>query len=527
MTENELRAISDYISYNTEGGLQAPIDTILSPWTKAKAHLLSLFGDKLILEKEVEYAEPTETIRNRISSDLLYYHSPYSEMADRFTKAFVEAISQYNTDLSPWLHYDRLVSYIFTADTLASNSYELPYSFDFDKVELAISDSKKIQFINGAKPLRLATKLLDLVSDYDKVLFEEFRIKLSQITNKRNLKGTLCLSIHPLDYMTMSDNNSNWSSCMSWTGEGCYRAGTVEMMNSPIVVVGYLKSEAFDYKINNDFKWNSKRWRSLFIVDDDIICSIKGYPYQSKDLSVACLDWLRDLTVSQNELKPVFPDNLESFSSCFFKNYHFETNAMYNDFGTTTHYCYAKDVDTDTFINYSGVRECMSCGNIYGTFDNCCDEPERLLSCDNCWEGEEDHYYCENCGDRIYDEEVIWCGDSPYCSCCADRYLAFDESDGNYYPNDEMITLFVPYYYIERYNWNTTTFDTKLCKNAVVHLHEDNVVWEDNEHILHCGKKFTYNDETGYFEYPITETLSAKDFNQKLFCCYSGLNKEV
>ena len=41
----------------------------------------------------------------------------------------------------------------------------------------------------------------------------------------------------------MSDNNSGWESCMSWRNNGCYRRGTVEMMNSPYVIVAYLMLE--------------------------------------------------------------------------------------------------------------------------------------------------------------------------------------------------------------------------------------------------------------------------------------------
>ena len=73
--------------------------------------------------------------------------------------------------------------------------------------------------------------LSKIATAYNLPGFEDFRIAQSLVTNQANLKGYITLSIHPLDYMTMSDNNCGWDSCMSWQEEGCYRQGTVEMMN--------------------------------------------------------------------------------------------------------------------------------------------------------------------------------------------------------------------------------------------------------------------------------------------------------
>ena len=92
-------------------------------------------------------------------------------------------------------------------------------------------------------------------------IFEQMRIKHSQILNKKRLKGTLCLSIHPLDYITISDNNCDWDSCMTWTGDDCpgeYRLGTLEMMNSPSVVVAYLDSKEPYHPLDDGRAWSNK-----------------------------------------------------------------------------------------------------------------------------------------------------------------------------------------------------------------------------------------------------------------------------
>jgi hypothetical protein len=103
-------------------------------------------------------------------------------------------------------------------------------------------DGSKVTITLGMKFMKALGKVVEAYN-LDQEMFEEFRIAHSQILNDKKLSGRLCLSIHPLDYMTMSDNESDWGSCMSWREGGCYRRGTVEMMTSPVVVVAYLKSE--------------------------------------------------------------------------------------------------------------------------------------------------------------------------------------------------------------------------------------------------------------------------------------------
>lgn len=104
------------------------------------------------------------------------------------------------------------------------------------------------------KALKQLNGILHFMDDDE---FEEFRICQSMCTNTTALEGKLCLSIHPLDYMTMSDNACDWSSCMSWQEDGCYRMGTVEMMNSPCVIVAYLESSHPMY-FSREATWNSK-----------------------------------------------------------------------------------------------------------------------------------------------------------------------------------------------------------------------------------------------------------------------------
>ena len=90
----------------------------------------------------------------------------------------------------------------------------------------------------------------------------------------------------------MSDNNEDWESCMSWTQGGEYRVGTIEMMNSPYVIVAYLKSH---HNLEWADNWNSKKWRELYICSNDFVRSITGYPYKDEKITKLVLEKIREL----------------------------------------------------------------------------------------------------------------------------------------------------------------------------------------------------------------------------------------
>ena len=88
---------------------------------------------------------------------------------------------------------------------------------------------------------------------------------------------------------------------MSWDECGDYRIGTVEMMNSKNTIVAYLKGDtemtrAYNtYTKNYNFKWNNKKWRELFVIDEATLLGIKGYPYAHSELEAQVFNWIKEL----------------------------------------------------------------------------------------------------------------------------------------------------------------------------------------------------------------------------------------
>jgi hypothetical protein len=135
---------------------------------------------------------------------------------------------------------------------------------------------------DGMKTIRTIQKVLTAMG-FDKMnLFEEWKNTINLTLTNLEVHTELVVSLNPIDFMTMSDNDCNWRSCMSWINTGCYSAGTIEMMNSNMVAVAYLRHTQ-DFNINLDEHTNlqlpNKSWRALCYITKDIVLVGKNYPY--------------------------------------------------------------------------------------------------------------------------------------------------------------------------------------------------------------------------------------------------------
>lgn len=413
ITDKEYQIIENYLD-DYVPNRQVSARDLLKVWKEAKApFLLPLLDNNLILTKQVSIEKDITIIKEELAEELDYHNFP-------------SAYYLYLNKLDLPNELDQILRFnLITANQLATNRYEGP--------EVILTrDDKKFKFSSGAKLLKVLSKILDFYDfpEDTKRLYEDYRIKHSQILNEKNIKGELCLSIHPLDYITMSMNECGWRSCMAWDDEGEYRRGTVEMMNSDCVVVAYLKSS-----VNMSNGWNSKRWRELFIVNRDLILGIKGYPFWSSSLELEVLKWLKELSPATYDDKLytledgryVIDTDLEIFP---------ETEAMYNDI-YAKHNLYLAPwlLDEDQYtINYSGASQCLACGSCDKWFDS-----ESYLACEDCYEV----YHCYNCGDPFEDKDCLYeVNGNLYCEYCFDN-LPTCFIDGNKMETWESTTLHI------------------------------------------------------------------------------------
>ena len=432
------------VAPNRHEEMKASLHHVLRAWEGAKSkYLARMFGDELILTRDIEFHKDIDELETDIGEimehnypkffqwlDAAFFYNPWHRNWDNPNFE----VPQYIMDCSEEVRNDMYAAIreMTSYHGLAENVYH------GKTIEFPTPNGKPLKINQGC---RITKALGKMVTTYglDKEEFEQFRIKHSQVLNQKALKGRLCLSIHPLDYVTMSDNASGWSSCMSWEEEGCYRQGTVEMLNSPCVVVAYLRSED-DMRISYGHYWANKKWRELYVVTPDLISNVKGYPYCNSDLTSVVLKWLRELAIEAGvgaayteEVHQHCPNDewLDNRGLTL----EFGTNHMYNDFGHDHQYCVINPNlhDREIYTDYSGYSECMICGELDPEFVD--QDEARSLVCIHC----DNVRICDCCGNAIYDEDFYMPSDgSTVCCNCHDEYYVTNAFDGLDYHRDEM-----------------------------------------------------------------------------------------
>ena len=390
---------------------QTDADTLLRVWDREKdSYLTQFLGGNLILEKEVQFEKSEDDLCDAIHASCMS-----GEMQYFYHKFYRYFNAGWDTPNEEAIWKDACQSLVYSG-ILCANVYH------GKTVVVPLPNGKKMTLQSGCKVMKTIGKLAEAFGIDG---FEEFRLAHSMILNNKASKGTLCLSIHPMDYVTMSDNAHGWSSCMNWTRPdgGEFRRGTVEMLNSPNVVVAYLKSDSekfyFEgYSKDEEYEWNSKKWRTLMVIDHDIITTIKSYPTYNPTLHEACVEWARELAETNLKWKYEGTGAIKHSTGNDFINDNgvaiwFTSNTMYNDFGCgDSHYIMSENADGGD-ICYSGADMCMHCGETDRYYDH-----EGMVVCDCCSRT----MRCAECGDRLYDDETYEVEGRTICQYCYDNH---------------------------------------------------------------------------------------------------------
>lgn len=437
LSVEELKMVEGYIdAYATrESSRSVDGEYILRIWDEAKSeYLYKMFGEQFIISRNVEFKKGCEEMSHELGDMIFGYHEDEDHIGYR-AKMFIDAYCNMLNDkyyrTNEYYSLRRLVDFT----ELATNVYE------GETCELTVDLEKPIKVQHGCKNTRVLGKIADA---YKLPHFEDFRLAHSQILNQKKLKGVMCLSIHPLDYITMSDNTYDWCSCMSWEDDGCYKQGTVEMMNSPMVVVAYLNGTDTMQMPGTNERWNSKKWRQLFIVNPNMIGNIKAYPYSNDELTQFVLTWLKELAeqahIGKYTEKIVKYSTYREFNLKEFGNRAIEvrpyTYQMYNDFSDKQFAYFGETIEAGTYsFCYSGISECMACGSTDCGFDN-----ESMLVGTCC----EESYYCECCEDLYHDrDELIEVDGRLVCRYCLENYYAEDDLTSELHHYDDMTSVFL------------------------------------------------------------------------------------
>ena len=231
-------------------------DEIFSNWYKAKEKFIKGFGGELIYEiGDVETSLTEKAIANEVENWLIpkyYRYAPHYYNED-FVKYLKENIQSFATN-------------ILNCDYKVSEDKIIPAGCKFTK------------------------SFKHFITNED--VLNKVQMLASEITQKCKISGTLCMSVHPLDFLSTSENNHNWRSCHALDGE--YRLGNISYMQDECTIVCYIKSKENNVKLPRfpeSVPWNSKKWRMLLYVstDNKMLMAGRQYPFEVSK----CMDIIR------------------------------------------------------------------------------------------------------------------------------------------------------------------------------------------------------------------------------------------
>lgn len=405
---------------------------ILEQWWYAKQNFISIFRNKLIYEVgEVQFhLEPKvkqEKLKSFISKIRLQYN--YKDLAD-FLYFFQDDF--FNTQITSCEYLDIV--------------------------------PKGVKIIKAFKYFIEDVKMLHILQN-----------QASQLIQEDKISGILCLSVHPLDYLSLSETTYNWRSCHALDGDYC--AGNLSYMCDSSTIVCYIRGK--DEKELPHFggvKWNSKKWRMLFFVNQrgNNVFAGRHYPFFCAEAMDRILDiyrfeflfteikfsnWHNDYS-DQYTFKTadrLYGPSMDIAEHIFMNHYAVPlekivfdvSNLHFNDLLNSSvyhpYYAWTSDWTPEDILKIGEYPYCPACGNHLLSSSG-------SLVCDHCAEEaefrrniQEEEYVgtCAYCDRDIHTGDVFGrYQDLLLCENCFDSYTSICAKCGRTYLTDYMNPVF-------------------------------------------------------------------------------------
>lgn len=374
LTENDRKCVSDYV-LDATGVTPVSVDDIMSSWSAAKQCVASSMftddDDATSLRKTFHISQPvaSEEMRDEVRDRTI----PFIANVADYLWAFADSGCAYSDVVKSFVA-------LCDPDDIISGHIQEDDAFLYDD---------ECVFVRaGEKPMHAIRKVLEWYGYMQMYEFTRWRDDISAITTCKKRSVDVTLSIHPLDFMSMSDNACGWTSCMSWiTKNGSCSSGVIEMLNSPTAIIAYIESadgSFFDGMVPN------KSWRMLVFCDAQtgLVLGGRQYPYESSTLGRAVVEECAKLlrcTNSANVVRWPFMEYEKAIvKNCDNSDVKETTDAVWScvrDYGNNGVIPYSFGMcndflmfpDSKFFVSYgddvqtrvcmSGPATCMRCGN--------------------------------------------------------------------------------------------------------------------------------------------------------------------
>lgn len=402
--EKEVKAI---ILHSQEYPFDVNIHPLMLKWEKAKKKFIKAFGGTIWRSREP-----------------LVIHLSEEEKKIRFQNFLSEVdASGLNTE---------------EFDTFLHDNYD---GFFNNRV---VCDYPKKSIRKGMKLLKSFKKF----SCMEEVV-RELQDMASRYIQEDKIEGYLYLSVDPRDFLTLSENNQNWTSCQSLDGD--YRSGALSYMVDNTTVIAYIAGKDKEHFncLPNGYNWYGKKWRMLIHTNlSSIVYYSRQYPFFNEGL-LCEVDRSVKSTLLVNKMF-TYPLHINNFEDLEFTEFNYfalkEVKYYSNDiilrskytgysdlvfykpgvkiFAAVNNKLYNKYCNSPTdnlfykifSIEIGGSVPCFVCR---------VNEVRRSNSflCEKCIKekhAEGDFYeFCQDCGKHLWSEDEIYIVDGEvYCEHC-------------------------------------------------------------------------------------------------------------
>lgn len=300
---------------------------------------------------------------------------------------------------------------------------------------------------------------------YDASEIDVVQTEISMLIQQNCIRGKLCLSVHPLDFLSSSENNHNWRSCHALDGD--YRAGNMSYMLDNCTVMAYLKSDKPDGplpRFPSDVPWNDKKWRCLFHFDFNrgIVWAGRQYPFSTKVALDNVVNLFNQVHFFSEDYRGLNPFNT------------WEDRVIKSDTTIDGHEVYLREPYYITHNGIYSLKDFVDKGNYSLNFNDVLDSSYYKPL----------NYHFKGCSNEKYLCGLpILIGKAAHCVHCGKNHI---------FPN--------------------ATF---LCEDCMLeHTHLDN---EDVGYCHQCGRHIVYNLDYNYDN----EYYCADCFNELFQSCHS------
>lgn len=429
---------------------------------------------------------------------------------------YSQQISDVNTDslIEKWFEAKKSFIQAFDEELIYKTKEQVTFELDKDQKDAKLKEfidmlnnsdydySNLIEFINYFKTDFFRNRMsceynrngykipvgMKLTKAYKEFIDDEYNLHVvqtiaSRIIQENKITGYLCLSVHPLDYLSSSENNNNWRSCHALNGE--YRSGNLSYMLDSSTVVCYICNDRKEKlpRFPTSVPWNSKKWRMLLFVSDNWNALFAGrhYPFFSENImemvrerwinkttggfrmwSVTDIwshwhdDYYNNITLKKwssldnftttNRYVPI-RDKIYSMKSLVKDQSNLHFNDLLNSNCYIPYYCWHKMSSASIKFHIGAEVPCLVCNN------NLLTDTDSVI-CSKCLEPN-GFIRCADCEEIMAEDEVIWAGrleDIPICrDCYTDHY--------NRCFNCGLV------FHVDDLYWNENT-DHYLCQNC-------------------------------------------------------------